>query len=295
MKINRKTFLKSLGLGAAGTLSGTSYALSSEATRINNKLSDTIPKRKLGRNGQMVSVLCLGTGSRFTNESYLPVEEREEYLRYAISQGVNYLDTARLYGPSEEILGEILNREDWSKLVLNSKTRSNTYDDVMRDFETSCNTLKRDKIDVYLLHNNALSENVGDNAPGFAALQELREQGHIGNIGFSAHGAVTLPTAVKLVEEYDLDHLILNVDEGRRVDYRPVIPDILKKNCTVAAIKVTRPYEGMGPVESARLSYKDVLDRFFTAGIISHSNEGIGDRGWKKILDDNLETTRMFA
>ncbi len=295
MKINRKAFLKSLGLGAVGTLAGTTLVKCTDsAKKTDPELTGTIPKRKLGKNNLMASVLCLGAGSRFTGDDFIPAHEREEYLRYAISQGVNYIDTAINYGPSEKILGEIFNSDEWSRLVLSSKTNSSTYDDVMRDFETSTKSLKRDNLDAYLLHNGGLSDNIEDNRQPFTALLELREQGLVGNIGFSTHGAVSLQNTVKLVEEFDLDHLVINVGEGR-VDYRPVVPEILAKGCTVAAIKVTRSFEGKGPVESARLAYKDVLDRSFTSAIISHSNAGVGDRGWKKLLDENIRTAKTFA
>jgi len=295
MTINRKKFLQSIGLGSLGVfVGGPANPLSEVSEALVDSKAGLIPKRKLGKNGLMASVICLGAGSRFTNESFIPADEREEYLRYAMERGVNYIDTARNYGPSEQILGDMLTANDWDRLILSTKTSSRTYEGVMNDFKTSTKALHRDYFDVYILHNNALTDNVGDNAPVFSALLELREKGLIGNIGFSSHGSVSPPTAVKLVEEYDLDHLVLNVGEGR-VDYRPVIPEILAKGCTVAAIKVTRSYEGKGPVESARLSFKDVLDRSFSSAIISHSNAGMGDRGWKKVLDENLKTAMMYG
>ena len=295
MKINRKKFLQSIGLGTLGAIAGSSATSLSKASEASDdSKTGLVPKRKLGKNGLMASVICLGAGSRFTSESFIPANEREEYLRYAMERGVNYIDTARNYGASEQILGEMLTGNDWDRLILSTKTTSRTYEGVMNDFKTSSRQLRRDYFDVFILHNNALTDNVGDNAPAFSALLELRAKGLIGNIGFSSHGSVSLPVAVGLVEEFDLDHLVLNVGEGR-LDYRPAIPEILAKNCTVAAIKVTRSFEGKGPVESARLSLKDVLDRSFSSAIISHSNAGVGDRGWKKVLDENLKTAAMYG
>lgn len=295
MKINRKKFLQSVGLGTLGVIVGCSGSTVSHDTETPDELKDAvIPKRKLGKNGLMASVLCLGAGSRFTGRSHIPDDEREEYLRYAKEKGVNYIDSARNYSGSERLLGEMLTDDDFDQLIVSSKTDSSTYDGVMSDFHTSMEELGRDYLDVYLLHNSGLRDSVEDNASAFSALLELREKGLIGNTGFSSHGAVSLSTAVKLVDEYDLDHLVLNVGDDL-VDYRPVIPEILEKGCTVAAIKVTRSYEGKGPVESARLSYKDVLDRSFSSAVISHSNTGIGDRGWKKVLNENLVTAMRYG
>jgi hypothetical protein len=296
MNINRKAFLKSLGFGAVGTLAGKSLAQTPDGTQATDaQRSGPIKKRKLGKNGLTASVLCLGAGSRFTRDDFLPAAQREAYLRYAMSQGVNYIDTAVNYGQSETILGELLGSDDRDKLVISSKTPARTYDNVMRDFETSTKNLKCDYLDVFLAHNNALSDNVEDNRQTFSALLNLRERSLVGNIGFSSHSAVSLPVAVQLVKEFDLDHLVLTAGGAGYYDYRPTLPEILATGCTAAAIKVVRNFEGKGPVESARLSYKDVLDRSFTSGIISHSNAGLGEQGWKTVLDENLKTARAYA
>lgn len=295
MRINRKDFIKSLGLGTIGVLAGGRLGNQPVYARQDDDIqTDTIPKRKLGKNGLTASVLCLGMGSRFTSEDFLPAGDRGDYLFYAMDKGINYLDTARNYGPSERILGEILRADDWDKLILSTKTASRTYDGIMEDFNTSRRELKRDYFDVYLLHNNAVAGSVDENVEAFSALLELREQGAVGNIGFSNHGSVSHELAVELVDAFDLDHLVLSVCDTF-VDFRPVISDVMDKGCTAAAIKVARIFEGNGPVRSARESYKAVLDHQFSAGIISHSNAGIGEKGWKKVLDENLDTARAFA
>ena len=295
MRIKRKDFLKSLGLGAVGTLAGGGLKQSLGSHLLTDSVeTGTISKRKLGKNGLEASVLCLGAGSRFTNENFLPAQEREEYLFYAFDKGVNYLDTARNYGPSEQILGEILSADDWDRLVLSSKTNSSTREGIMEDFKTSRKALKRDYFDVYLVHNSALASTLDGNVEAFETLLELREQGAVGNIGFSSHGAVSHDLAIALVDRFDLDHLVLSVCSDFE-DFRPIISDVRALGATASAIKVARIFEGQWPEGSAREAYKEVLDRQFTSGIISHSNEGIGDRGWKKVLDENLETARAFG
>ena len=67
----------------------------------------------LGPTGLKVSRLCLGTmtfGSRKWREWVLEEEESRPYIRRALELGVNFFDTADMYGDtrSEELLGEAL-------------------------------------------------------------------------------------------------------------------------------------------------------------------------------------------
>lgn len=297
MRIKRKDFLKSVGIGTIATLTGGGLKHSMGSHLLTDEVqTKTLPKRKLGKNGLMASVLGLGGGSRFTGENFLPAHAREEYLFTAFDQGVNYIDTASNYGPSERILGELLTDNDWDKLILSTKTNSNTRKGIMEDFKTSRNSLKRDYFDVYLLHDSALAPTLDENVEAFETLLELREQGAVGNIGFSSHGAVSYEVALKLVDRFDLDHLVLSVcPHHYELEYQPIIPDIRELGATAAAIKLARVIEGEWPEVTARDTYKEVLELPFTAGIITHTNEGIGEGGWKKVLNENLETARTFG
>ena len=68
-------------------------------------------KRKLGNSGLEVSAIGLGCmGMTF---SYAPFPEKKDMIvliRKAVEQGVNFFDTAEVYGPynNEELVGEAL-------------------------------------------------------------------------------------------------------------------------------------------------------------------------------------------
>lgn len=64
--------------------------------------------RPLGRTGLQVSVLGLGTGTRFGDARNLTPPERERLVRGALDLGVNYFDTAAIYGEAEVFLGAAL-------------------------------------------------------------------------------------------------------------------------------------------------------------------------------------------
>ena len=66
--------------------------------------------KKLGRTGLLVSEVCLGT---MTFGEQLDEEESVKIVKNAITEGVNFIDTANGYvaGKSEEIIGRALKNE----------------------------------------------------------------------------------------------------------------------------------------------------------------------------------------
>ena len=130
--------------------------------------------RKLGNTDIDVSVICLGTmtwGEQNTREQAF------EQMDYALTRGVNFIDTAELYavppraetyGRTEEIIGEWLqarsNRdrvviaskiagpgEDWISHIRNGKTRFNRSD-IAAAVDGSLKRLQTDYLDLYQLH-----------------------------------------------------------------------------------------------------------------------------------------------
>jgi predicted aldo/keto reductase-like oxidoreductase len=119
----------------------------------------------------------------------------EQLLLEAIDRGVNYFDTAYVYGGSEEAVGEILFRNKVrdriflaTKLPHQNCKESSDFDSL---FETQLERLKTDRIDYYLIHNIATTEawqrlcSLGIEQ----WIEQKKAAGRIGRIGFSFHGA----------------------------------------------------------------------------------------------------------
>ena len=116
--------------------------------------------RQLGRSGMRVSQLCLGTmsyGGR-TDEA-----EAIQIVNEAIELGINFIDSADVYGPSEDYIGKALadnGRRD--EIVLATKATwkmgdgPNDWDasryHLTRAVEASLRRLQTDRIDLYYLH-----------------------------------------------------------------------------------------------------------------------------------------------
>lgn len=149
----------------------------------------------LGKTGLRVSRMGLGG---------IPIQRvdaaaAKELLDAVEAAGVNYIDSARGYSVSEELIGQAIEgRRD--KFVLATKTMSRDREGMARDIETSLKNFRTDYIDLYQVHNPSLKQLEQVCAPGGAleALLEAREAGKIGHIGLTAHAPEVFERALEL-------------------------------------------------------------------------------------------------
>lgn len=162
-------------------------------------------KRKLGNQGLEVSAIGLGCmGMSF---SYYPFPEKEDainLIRKAIKQGVDFFDTAEVYGPyaNEELVGEALEPYK-GKVVIATKFGFNIHDGKMvgvnsrpeqikKAVEGSLKRLKVDVID--LLYQHRVDPNVPiEDVAG--TVKDLIKEGKAKYFGLSEAGAQTIRKA----------------------------------------------------------------------------------------------------
>ena len=159
--------------------------------------------RILGKTGRKVSVLgfgCGGVGGLMTAGDY-PIMIRA--VERAVDAGINYFDTAQLYGDgsSEKNLGKVLHELN-PDVVVGTKVRLVTaqMDDIEKHIlqaaETSLRRLKMEQLDLFQLHNpinlKRYSEknwvSMLDLQPVIRAFQKLQESGKICHWGINGIG-----------------------------------------------------------------------------------------------------------
>ena len=120
---------------------------------------------KLGHSGIEVSRICLG-GMSFGEPSpkfhqwTLPEDETRAVIKRAIDQGINFIDTANIYGfgTSEEYIGRALKKLGIprDKVVLASKVFFNegrlSREAILREIDGTLKRLGTDYLDLYIIH-----------------------------------------------------------------------------------------------------------------------------------------------
>lgn len=133
--------------------------------------------------------------------------EATRMVRYAIDQGVNYVDTAWPYhgGQSEVLVGKILQDGYREKVALATKMPSwliEKVEDFDYYFSAQLERLQTDHIDFYLLH--ALNQKHWDNYLNlkvFDWVEKKMADGKIRHIGFSFHDEY--PVFERILTGYD--------------------------------------------------------------------------------------------
>lgn len=122
-----------------------------------------------------------------------------ELLKEAHRQGMNFIDTARGYNESEELIGNALEEMGRDKFYLATKSMRRDYDGVLEELETSLNNLKIDRIDLFQFHNvknmEELNEIMGDEG-ALKAIKEAKAAGKVKEIGITSHSPELLDKAI---------------------------------------------------------------------------------------------------
>ena len=168
--------------------------------------------RKLGQTGLEVSEIGLG-GAVFAGTSHGPFDEVEAIaaIRTVLENGVNYIDTSRHYGPSEEIIGKALTDYTGDCVVCTkiSPRQRPTAAEAVAGVEESLAALRRSHVDVLLAHDiqhlgegvNAI-EKLFEHGGMVEGFRQLQREGRVRFIGVS--GRLAEVTAAVQTGEFEV-------------------------------------------------------------------------------------------
>lgn len=183
--------------------------------------------KKFGKTGRKVSQMGVGTWKMGKDR-----KKEAAALKRAIELGVNFIDTAEMYG-TEDVVNAAIKDVKRDELFIATKVSPHhfRYDDVLNACENSLSKLGLKYVDLYQLHWPNHSVPISET---MRAMEELVRRGKIRYIGISNYS----------VEETKAAQEALKVDEivSNQVEYsvlvRQIENDGLKDYCKKNGIEI---------------------------------------------------------
>ncbi len=244
------------------------------------KSDDELPRRKLGKTGEQLSIIGFG-GIMLNNQEQAFAND---LVAKSYDSGINYYDVAPTYGNAEEKLGPALEPYR-NRCFLACKTTERKSDGAGKELHQSLKNLKTDYFDLYQLHALSSVEDV-ETAFGPGGAMELflkaKQEGKVRFLGFSAHSE---EAALLAMSKFDFDTVLYPVNyvcwfQG---NFGPGVVQLAKeKRMGILAIKglahrpipqgTDKPYERLWyiPIEDEEiqnLSLRFILSQGVTAAI----------------------------
>jgi aryl-alcohol dehydrogenase-like predicted oxidoreductase len=183
-------------------------------------------RRVYGRTGMQLSVLGFGCGAVGGLMVRGDPRDQERTVARALAVGVNHFDTAVQYGngESEKNLGRVLQSLKPANVVVGTKVRlpsaefGRIADAVAKSLEGSLARLRRDRVDIFHLHNE-ITENGGGATLSVRqvldsvvpAFERLRQQGKTRFLGITAVGDTAALYQVIDARVFDSAQVVYNM------------------------------------------------------------------------------------
>ena len=141
-------------------------------------------KVMLGSTGMEVSRVIFG-GITVMDETQ---KDADNFVSYAIDNGVNYFDVAPTYGNAEDRLGPAL-KPYRNNVVLACKTTARTSNEARAELHASLKKMQTDYFDVYQLHALTTEDDLSvfNEDGAMETLIQAKKEGLIKHIGITAH------------------------------------------------------------------------------------------------------------
>jgi aryl-alcohol dehydrogenase-like predicted oxidoreductase len=221
--------------------------------------------RKLGRTGISVSRYCLGT-MMFGSWGNPDHEDCEKIIHSALDAGINFIDTADVYGAgeTEQIIGKALRgiRDDvvlatkfHSPMGADPNQQGNSRRWIVRAVEDSLRRLGTDHLDLYQVHRPDPDTDLDET---LSALSDLVRSGKVRAIGSSTFPAELIVEAQWVADRRN--HVPLRTEQP---------PYSIFHRSVEASVLPTCARYGMGVLTWSPLANGWLTGRFRSAGDIT--------------------------
>lgn len=162
----------------------------------------------LGNTGIKVSRLCFGGLVIGPLQAGLSVDEGASVILRAFEAGVNFIDTAELYGTYPHIREAI---KRWGKRpVIATKSYAWSAESAEKSLEKARKELDTDFIDIFMLHEQESRLTLRGHRDALEYYLDQKSKGRIGAVGVSTHN-IEVVEAICDMPEIEVIHPIVNI------------------------------------------------------------------------------------
>lgn len=162
---------------------------------------------ELGKTDITVSRMCFGALIIGPLQAALPVEEGACVIKAALESGVNFIDTAELYGTYDHI--REATKGSAKRPVVATKSYAYTAAGAAESVERARKGLDTDVIDIFLMHEQESRLTLRGHRDALEYYLNEREKGRIRAVGVSTHN-IEVVRAIISMPEIDVLHPLVN-------------------------------------------------------------------------------------
>jgi len=199
--------------------------------------------RRLGRIGHDSSVLILGAVAL----AACTQDEADATIREALDAGINHIDTAAIYGDSEDKLGPSM-ADIRDRVFLASKVTERGHDAAWASINRSLERLRTDHLDLLQIHSvcdlPTLDAVTADDGALRAAVR-ARDEGLAPHLGITGHTHAAPSVHREALRRFDFDSVLtpwnwkLGQDPAYRADFDALVADMRARDVALMTIKAT--------------------------------------------------------
>lgn len=185
-----------------------------------------IPKRLLGKKGDIVSIL--GLGGEGLLRTYGRGQEASSLIHRAIDLGLTYFESARAYAGSESYYGMALG-ERRKEIFLASKSHERTLDGALSHLEATLKNMKTDFLDLWMVHDVRTIkdiEQIFGPQGAIRAFESARRNKLVKWIGISGHRNPTILS--RAIDLFPFDTVLIPINPAEP-HYWSFVEEVLPK------------------------------------------------------------------
>jgi aryl-alcohol dehydrogenase-like predicted oxidoreductase/NAD-dependent dihydropyrimidine dehydrogenase PreA subunit len=214
----------------------------------------------LGNSGISVTELGFGTLGMAPMQANLPVEEGAALIRYALEQGMNFIDTAAMYGTFPHVREAL---RGWTKpVVVASKTHAMDYAGAQEHVETALAEMELDHLDIVHIHGHRIPDVLTARADVLRCLLDYKAKGLIRTVGVSTHRVSVVRQAARH-PDIDVIHPLINRTGIGIIDGSPaeMLAALAEAKANGKGVYAMKALGGGNLLEDREANLRWVLDR----------------------------------